>query len=174
MTKNITVIDETGAAAGMTYPKRAKGMVKNGRAYWTDEKTVRLLPICPDKKERSNMADSLNNVIDNQLSKLQEKMNLMDPEGAEAIGFEIISTLNDLKSIELQKEVVALAREQLAFAKENFDYIKEHTDGALAPEIQEKMLDIIANIVSGYYEDEENDEYYDDDEDMESTESVFE
>lgn len=120
------------------------------------------------------MADSLNNVIDNQLSKLQEKMNLMDPEGAEAIGFEIISTLNDLKSIELQKEVIALAREQLAFAKENFDYIKEHTDGALAPEIQEKMLDIIANIVSAYYEDEENDEYYDDDEDMESTESVFE
>lgn len=32
MTKNISVIDENGNAIGTTYPKRAKGLIKSGRA----------------------------------------------------------------------------------------------------------------------------------------------
>ncbi|MDR0862010.1 MAG: hypothetical protein LBN30_04450 [Oscillospiraceae bacterium] len=41
MTKNIEVVDEYGVSYGVTYPKRAKGLVKNGRArYENDTKIV--------------------------------------------------------------------------------------------------------------------------------------
>lgn len=42
MTKNVTVTDENGTYVGTTYPKRAKGLVKNGRALFLDDCTIRL------------------------------------------------------------------------------------------------------------------------------------
>ena len=45
MEKNITIVDEQGNAYGATYPKRAKGLVKNGRARFVDENTICLA--CP-------------------------------------------------------------------------------------------------------------------------------
>lgn len=42
MTKNVTVTDEKGTYVGSTYPKRAKGLVKNGRALFVDDCTIRL------------------------------------------------------------------------------------------------------------------------------------
>lgn len=35
MTKNVAVFDSEGKMIGMTYPKRAMGLVKNGRARWS-------------------------------------------------------------------------------------------------------------------------------------------
>jgi len=40
--KNITVKDESGNVLEPTYPKRAKGLVKNNRARFTDERTIEL------------------------------------------------------------------------------------------------------------------------------------
>lgn len=40
--KNIIVTDVNGRTIGSTYPKRAKGLVKNGRAEYTDDHTIRL------------------------------------------------------------------------------------------------------------------------------------
>ena len=45
MEKNITIVDEQENAYGATYPKRAKGLVKNGRAHFVDENTICLA--CP-------------------------------------------------------------------------------------------------------------------------------
>ncbi len=45
MAKNIIVIDEQGNKHGVTYPKRAKGLIKNGRARFVDENTICLA--CP-------------------------------------------------------------------------------------------------------------------------------
>ena len=45
MTKNIIVVDEQGNRYGATYAKRAKGLVKNGRARFIDENTICLA--CP-------------------------------------------------------------------------------------------------------------------------------
>ena len=45
ITKNIRVIDEQGNEHEATYPKRAKGLVKNGRARFVDENTICLA--CP-------------------------------------------------------------------------------------------------------------------------------
>ncbi|MCM1569193.1 MAG: hypothetical protein NC081_07075 [Roseburia sp.] len=42
ITKNITVTDEKGTIIGATYPKRARGLVKNGRALYVDDCTIRL------------------------------------------------------------------------------------------------------------------------------------
>lgn len=40
MTKNISVIDPQGNVYEATYPKRAKGLVKKGRARFVDETTI--------------------------------------------------------------------------------------------------------------------------------------
>ena len=46
--KNIVVVDEQGNEYEATYPKRAKGLVKNGRARFIDENTICLA--CPPKE----------------------------------------------------------------------------------------------------------------------------
>ena len=43
MEKNISIIDLNGKLIGQTYPKRAKGLVKNGRAEYAGDCTIRLL-----------------------------------------------------------------------------------------------------------------------------------
>lgn len=43
ITKNIIVTDAQGNQIGTTYPKRAKGLVKNGRAEYTNDCEIRLL-----------------------------------------------------------------------------------------------------------------------------------
>ena len=45
MEKNIIVVDEQGNQYEATYPKRAKGLVKNGRARFVDDHTICLA--CP-------------------------------------------------------------------------------------------------------------------------------
>ena len=66
MTKNIAVVDEQGKKYEATYPKRAKGLVKNGRARFIDENTICLA--CPpnmeleDKEMSEYTMDSANNV----------------------------------------------------------------------------------------------------------------
>lgn len=42
MTKNVTVTDEKGKIIGTTYPKRARGLIKNGRALYVDDCTIRM------------------------------------------------------------------------------------------------------------------------------------
>ena len=61
MTKNdsltIKLIDEKGIEIGFTYPKRAKGLVKSGRASYIDDKTLRLTD--PNQKsEVKNMTEN--------------------------------------------------------------------------------------------------------------------
>jgi len=65
MEKNVLVVDENGKEYGATYPKRAKGLVKNGRARFIDEHTICLA--CPPDKEISediNMSDNNTNIIE--------------------------------------------------------------------------------------------------------------
>lgn len=48
ITKNIIVVDERGNEYEATYPKRAKGLVKNGRARFVNENKICLA--CPPNK----------------------------------------------------------------------------------------------------------------------------
>lgn len=74
--KNIVVVDEQGNEYEATYPKRAKGLVKNGRARFIDENTICLA--CPPNIELEDKIMSENTVnvnvevpteIDTSLSK---------------------------------------------------------------------------------------------------------
>ena len=59
MEKNIFVVDEQGNQYEATYPKRAKGLVKNGRARFVDEHTICLA--CPpndDNLEDRKMSEN--------------------------------------------------------------------------------------------------------------------
>ena len=58
--KNIFVVDENGKEYEATYPKRAKGLVKNGRARFINENTICML--CPPilKTEDNYMSENKN------------------------------------------------------------------------------------------------------------------
>ena len=66
MEKNTIVIDELGNEIGQTYPKRARGLVKNGRAEYVNDCTIRLLhahaPTIIDESimEETNMSNVIN------------------------------------------------------------------------------------------------------------------
>ena len=57
--KNIIVVDEQGNEYEATYPKRAKGLVKNGRARFVDENKICLA--CPPDKilEENEMTENI-------------------------------------------------------------------------------------------------------------------
>ena len=82
MTKNVIVVDEQGKEYGATYPKRAKGLVKNGRARFVDENKICLA--CPpnenleDKEmsENTNVNSVLNEKeVFDQIVSLQKQLN---------------------------------------------------------------------------------------------------
>ena len=62
--KNIVVTDADGKTIGSTYPKRAKGLVKNGRAEYADDQTIRLkftrAPTAVDTTEEHKMSKVIN------------------------------------------------------------------------------------------------------------------
>ena len=66
----VTVLDVNGRAVGKTYPKRAKGLVKKGRAEALTENVIRLRDIRPhDITEENSMDNNLNKGIsENTLS----------------------------------------------------------------------------------------------------------
>jgi hypothetical protein len=53
MEKNIIVVDEQGNDYDPTYPKRAKGLVKNGRARFISEKKICLA--CPPNRKLEDL-----------------------------------------------------------------------------------------------------------------------
>ena len=59
MTKNVIVVDENGIEYAPTYAKRARGLVKQGRARWLDENTICLA--CPP-----DIIDSEDNEMENK------------------------------------------------------------------------------------------------------------
>ena len=56
--KNVKVVDEFGNILEATYPKRAKGLVKAGRARFVDENTICLA--CSPKNLEDNKMDNIN------------------------------------------------------------------------------------------------------------------
>lgn len=61
--KNVIVTDENGVPIGTTYPRRVRGLVKHGRAAFTDDRTIRLLsydaPTVPNDTEETKMSQIL-------------------------------------------------------------------------------------------------------------------
>ena len=78
--KNITVVDEQGNEYEATYPKRAKGLVKNGRAHFIGENKICLMRPPNSKSEDNRMSDNINtkkftiDYILEQIAKVQEQL----------------------------------------------------------------------------------------------------
>ena len=77
ITKNIIVVDESGNEYTSTYAKRAKGLVKNGRARWLDGNTICL--VCPPDildLEDNNMENRAENTTINEVSENNHSENV--------------------------------------------------------------------------------------------------
>ena len=78
--KNIIVVDEKGKEYEATYPKRAKGLVKNGRARYLEENKICLLRPPNLKSEDNDMSDNKNtenfsiDYVLKQIEKVQEQL----------------------------------------------------------------------------------------------------
>ena len=79
MIKNVIVVDEQGNEYGATYPKRAKGLVKNGRARFIEENKI--CHACPPDIfwEDNQMENNINNNLSakeifDQIVKLQNQL----------------------------------------------------------------------------------------------------
>lgn len=79
--KTVRVLDEKGNQIGLTYPKRAAGLVKKGRAYYVNDFIIRLSmsdALLPDSRQKSEVMkmdnhitiDSTNKEAENQVFKL--------------------------------------------------------------------------------------------------------
>ena len=75
--KNIFVVDEQGNEYEATYPKRAKGLVKNGRARFISENTICLA--CPPSEylEDNKMSENKTLVTANEATETTENIALI-------------------------------------------------------------------------------------------------
>ena len=77
MPKTIAVVDEQGNTYEATYPKRAKGLVKKGRARFVSESMICL--VRPPKWEDQRMSNPLTiEMIFEQLTKIAESSAIME------------------------------------------------------------------------------------------------
>lgn len=76
MTKNVIVVDEQGNQYEATYPRRAEGLVKNGRARFVDDTHTKICLACPpnenleDKKMSENI---ITNAVETENTEITAK-----------------------------------------------------------------------------------------------------
>lgn len=80
MTNNmyVAVFDEKGNKKGMTYPKRARGLIKKGRAVPCGENQIQLCGFCPSElnSEDITMSDNTINNTNINNDNIEQKQNL--------------------------------------------------------------------------------------------------
>ena len=104
--KNIIVVDENGNEYEATYPKRAKGLVKNGRARFIDENTICLA--CPPKNELEDKKMSENKKVINETNAKAEATT------QETTKFTIDHILTMLENISKDQAHITAALEKLS------------------------------------------------------------
>ena len=138
MTKNVSVIDENGITQGSTYPKRAAGLVKKGRARWIDGSTICL---CAPKKEERQM--NLYEVFDNQISKMQEQLREADEKEAMPVRMQILKTLESIKTAEQTDKVLDMVKAM----QDALNAEQPTPENAASREVtRQKMLDLLSGI----------------------------
>ena len=112
MTKNVIVVDEQGNEYGATYPKRAKGLVKNGRARFVDENKICLA--CPPNENLEDKEMSENTNVNTQEATATEQEDKVSESNSE-ISMEYIFT--EIKAIREQTEYLNEALKMLESVK---------------------------------------------------------
>ncbi len=113
MEKNIIVVDGQGREYEATYPKRAKGLVKQGRARFVDENKICLA--CPPDKllktddiemsenitnQEANTNKSTNYTIDYVLSKIAELQEQLSHLSPSAVGASVVQAIKSISETE--------------------------------------------------------------------------
>ncbi|MGN1116589.1 MAG: hypothetical protein ACI4TH_08475 [Candidatus Ornithomonoglobus sp.] len=147
MTKNITVIDENGNIVGSTYPKRADGLVKKGRARWISDTAVCLRAV-EKESEANEMAVNIYEVFDNQISKMQEQLRDETAETAMPVRMQILKTMEVFRAQQQGEKVIDLVKTQLDMMQESLKNEPATPENALARETtRQKMLGIIEKLL---------------------------
>lgn len=148
MTKNITVVDENGNILESTYPKRAKGLVKKGRAHWVSDDVIRLC--AQNKKEETEMANNIYEILDNQITKMQEQLNNADNEWAAGVRIQILKTLEVFRAQEQGAKLINIIETQLNTLQESLKADDTFTpENVLARETtNQKIIELLEKLIN--------------------------
>lgn len=147
MIKNITVTDSSGKILYSTYPKRAKGLVKKGRAEWIGEDAISMLAPLENEKEITEMAN-IYEILDNQLSKLQEQLRDADEQEAAPVRIQILKTLEEFKAQEQHAEAVKLVSAQVEAMQAALNAEDATAENAAARELtRQKMIELMEKML---------------------------
>ncbi len=149
MTKNITVIDENKNILYSTYPKRAKGLIKKGRAQWVGENAIQLC--APSVKEEAyTMAANIYEIFDNQISKMQEQLRDVEDEQAMPVRMQILKTMEVFRAQEQGTLVLDMVKAQLDTMQQALNSEEPTPENALARETtRQKMLELLNSFLKG-------------------------
>ena len=125
MTKNIDVLDENGNLTGQTYPKRAKGLVKSGRAEFVNDGAIRLTAPPLHAERTENMANEVNGTTE-----FAEKINEAVKKAAAEMPDTAPDAARTMSAVEISHQVDKLMEGQAAqmaklmdvLEKAEFDY----------------------------------------------------
>ena len=146
MTKNIIVVDETGKVYEATYPKRAKGLVKNGRARFIDENTI-CLACPPDQNLEDNIMLENTNTTSEKLTMdycLQQIETVLNDKA------HLTDAFDQLKNVKDAESMAAMALGNIVEAREKTNqrlldlYQKMYNDLKPRPSLKERALDILS------------------------------
>ncbi len=125
MTKNIDVLDKNGNLTGQTYPKRAKGLVKSGRAEFVNDGAIRLTAPLLHSERTENMAKEVN-----ETTEFAEKINEAVKKAAAEMPDTVPDAARTMSAVEISHQVDKLMEGQAAqmaklmdvLEKAEFDY----------------------------------------------------
>jgi len=153
--KNVIVVDEQGNEYEATYPKRAKGLVKNGRARFIDENTICLA--CPpdnleEKMDNQNIENATYSIeyALGQLEKLRIEFRTFDEKICEMIEKNKSAGPGDVGAQGNGQTLEALVREHGATTQKLVDFYQNMVK-ELKPisdnkrETLEKFLDFVVD-----------------------------
>ena len=112
ITKNISVVDEQGNEYEATWPRRARGLVKNGRARFLSENKICLA--CPPDiiLEDKEMADNTSNT--NTEGSMMNNTSNRNTAADNDVKFDITYLIRQIAAIQQQTEYLNMALENLS------------------------------------------------------------
>ena len=154
--KNVIVVDEQGNEYGATYPKRAKGLVKKGRARFVEENKICLA--CPPGLFLED-----NKMTDNSDKKAETVQNAKDA-AAEAIRWQnefeqeysrlsdtSVSNENNLSSMGIFEQLTVLQKQLTENSQTSFERLSEAIAPALSSDgIEEESRELISDLIKAF------------------------
>jgi len=139
MTKNILVVDLQGKECGVTYPKRAKGLVKKGRARFVNECTICLTrPPHQTEDEKMDDQDRSQDRSRDDRSVEASQVDTLTAEQAERNQAAQDSTLDEVRARLIPNQIGTRAQ-QTSKLDETMERLKANQVGSRAQQALERV-----------------------------------